>query len=70
MINWKRLFEISKHQYGGHVPSTVVELTPEDQKWIDTQLKQFQFDDQDRLKGVVLQLGEIAATVMQRLEKG
>ena len=68
MIDWKRLFENSRHLYGGSVPLSVYEVPPDDTQWIATETNKYTFEETDPLKIAIDTLKEQRTSAVLKLE--
>ena len=53
MVDWAGLFKFSMQYHDGTTPSEFKEMSEEDRKWLEEAMKQYTFNDTDRLKEVI-----------------
>ena len=53
MVDWSGLFKFSMQYHDGTTPSEFKEMSEEDRKWLEEAMKQYTFNDTDRLKEVI-----------------
>ena len=68
MIDWKRLFENSRHLYGGSVPLSVYEVPLEDTQWLTIETNKYTFEETDPLKIAIDTLKEQSKSAVLKLE--
>ena len=56
MVDWNGLFKWSMNHLDGTTPSNFTVMTPEDRKWLEAAMKQYTFNDVDRLKEICIEL--------------
>jgi len=53
MVDWAGLFKYTMQFQDGTKPSTFTPMSAEDRKWLEEAMKQYTFNDTDRLKQVI-----------------
>jgi len=53
MVDWAGLFKYTMQYQDGTAPSQFKEMSAEDRKWLEDAMKQYTFNDTDRLKQVI-----------------
>ena len=56
MVDWNGLYKWSMQYQDGTAPSNFKAMSPEDRKWLEEAMKQYSFNDTDRLTQLVKQL--------------
>ena len=56
MVDWNGLFKWSMSHQDGTKPSEFKAMSEEDRKWLEAALKQYTFNDVDRLKEICIEL--------------
>jgi hypothetical protein len=56
MVDWNGLFKWSMEYQDGTRPTEFKVMSPEDRKWLEAALKQYTFNDADRLREVCKEL--------------
>ena len=67
MVDWAGLFKFSMQYQDGTKPSKFQEMSAEDRKWLEEAMKQYTFNDADRLKQVIETFKKQGAAVQKRL---
>ena len=68
MIDWKRLFENSRHLYGGSLPLHVYEVPHEDTQWLTVETNKYTFEETDPLKIAIDTLKEQGTSAVLKLQ--
>jgi len=58
MVDWNGLFKWSMDYQDGTKPSQFKEMSKEDRKWLEEALKQYTFNDADRLQQICKDLAD------------
>jgi len=53
MVDWAGLFKYTMQFQDGTTPSTFTAMSAEDRAWLEAAMKQYTFNDADRLKQVI-----------------
>ena len=61
MVDWNGLYKWSMEYQDGTAPSTFKAMSKEDRKWLEDAMKQYTFNDSDRLTEIIKQLKEWSA---------
>ena len=69
MVDWNGLFKLSMKLYDDKMPSITKPMTASDKDWLENEMKQFKFEDKDRLKGIVDQLNAHSQMACAKLKK-
>ena len=63
MVDWNGLFKWSMDYQDGTKPSQFKEMSKEDRKWLEDALKQYTFNDADRLQQICKDLADKSHSV-------
>jgi len=69
MVDWAGLFKYTMQFHDGTAPSQFTAMSAEDRKWLEEAMKQYTFNDTDRLKQVIDLLKKQSLAAQKRLTK-
>ncbi|CDW90103.1 armadillo beta-catenin repeat family protein [Stylonychia lemnae] len=67
MVDWNGLFKWSINHQDGTKPSSFKVMSKEDRDWLESALKEFTFNDVDRMREICKDLGENHQTMSQEI---